>query len=158
MDRRIERGVRAGPEQVQGYTPAGNNERNQCCTAPLRRQSNGRRVRATTPLAPIAFCRPLVSATATTEIGRGKSYRKRERQRGGGGVHSRKYRDGTEAMNPTEKRGGMLREGTQRGEKCAALHTECGKFLPNTLAVATRALREREGGMRSVRDLISGVC
>lgn len=38
----------------------------------------------------------------------------------------------------------MLREGTQRGEKCAALHTECGKFLLNTLAVATRALRERE--------------
>lgn len=65
--------------QVQEYTPAGNNERNQCCTAPLRRQSNGRRVRATTPLAPIAFCRPLVSATATTVAGGGK------RQREGGG-------------------------------------------------------------------------
>lgn len=135
--------MRAGPGQVQGYTPAGNNERNQCCAAPLRRQSNGRRVRATTPLAPIAFCRPLVSATATTEAGRGKSYR--ERERGGRVARSRKYRSETEAVNPAEKREGMLREATQRGEKCAALHTECGKFLPNTLAVATRALRTREG-------------
>jgi len=81
--KRIERGVRAGPGQVQGYTPAGNNERNQCCTAPLRRQSNGRRVRATTPLAPIAFCRPLVPATATTEAGGGKSYIERAREREG---------------------------------------------------------------------------
>lgn len=103
--RRIERGVRAGPGQVQGYTPDGNNERNQCCTTPLGRQSNGRRVRATTPLASIAFCRPLVSATATTEAGRGKSCKERE------GEGHRKYRDGTEAMNPLEKRGRMLREG-----------------------------------------------
>lgn len=53
-----------------------------------------------------------------------------------------------EAVNLTEKREGMMREATQRGEKCTALHTECGKFLPNTLAVATRALRKREGRER----------
>lgn len=90
------------PRQVQGYTPAGNNERNQCCTAPLRRQSNGRRVRATSPLAPIAFCRPSVSATATTgRVGRraGSSTREgvekrqgeREKARGCKGRQGRKF-------------------------------------------------------------------
>lgn len=100
---------------MQRYRRAGNNERNQCDVAPLRRQSNGRRVHATSLLAPIAFCCPVVSVVP----GRERNWSIRDDAPSIGADRERQaHADGTRGCESHGDRdGGVERKGVERAEK-----------------------------------------